>query len=76
MASGFLTVPAGAWPDRGSGYKKQDFGRIKITFLIVNIGFHKLFIEIYTGNSSKLEDNTCTVRIYFLYLSVILIREV
>ena len=32
-------------------------------YLMVNIGFYKLFIEIYTGNSFKLEDNTCTVRI-------------
>lgn len=76
MAAGFLTGYGIVLPACGFDYKKQDFGRVKITFLMFNIGFHKLFIEIYTGNSSKLEDNTCTVRIYFLYLSVILIREV
>lgn len=71
-----MTIPNGACPKRDSDYKKQDFGRIKIIFFIVNIGFHKLFVEIYIGNSSKLEDNTCTVQIIFLYLSVIFIREV
>ena len=46
-----------------SSYKKASNSSLEITYLMVNIGFYKLFIEIYTGNSFKLEDNTCTVRI-------------
>jgi len=47
----------------GISYKKASNSSLEITYLMVNIGFYKLFIEIYTGNSFKLEDNTCTVRI-------------
>ncbi len=47
----------------GTSYKKASNSSLEITYLMVNIGFYKLFIEIYTGNSFKLEDNTCTVRI-------------
>ena len=56
----------------GTSYKKASNSSLEITYLMVNIGFYKLFIEIYTGNSFKLEDNTCTVRISYLYLGVIL----